>query len=83
MSFLRGQDAWRRHPIFSWGVLQALPGIREGAAAFALYCAYDMAAHRLASKPAAAAHHDGHGHAEVVHQGGLAGAPAAAAKAHH
>ena len=82
MSFLRGQDAWRRHPIFSWGVLQALPGIREGAAAFAVYCAYEAAAHRMSRKaPAASAPHGNH--AEVVHQGGLAGSPALAAKAHH
>jgi hypothetical protein len=82
MSFLRGQDAWRRHPIFSWGVLQALPGIREGAAAFALYCTYEAVAHRMTHKaPAAAAPHGDH--AEVVHQGGLAGGPAHAAKAHH
>ena len=31
---LRGQDAWRRHPIFKWTWLDALPGIREGTGAF-------------------------------------------------
>jgi len=41
--FLRGQDAWRRHPIFSWGWKEALPGIREGTAAFGLYCAVEWA----------------------------------------
>ena len=39
--FLRGQDAWRRHPIFSWGWKEALPGIREGTALFGLYCAFE------------------------------------------
>ncbi len=83
MSFLRGQDAWRRHPIFTWGFFQAVPGIREGTAAFALYCAYEAVAHRASqrSAPAPAAH----GPADVVQQAGLEGGHAGAAVAakHH
>ena len=73
MSFLRGQDAWRRHPIFSWGLVQALPGIREGSAAFLLYCAFDMAAARMSAKKDAAPH--GQGAVAVV--GSLEGGHAA------
>ena len=82
MSFLRGQDAWRRHPIFTWGVWQALPGIREGSAAFALYYAYDFAM----SRRAAAAHAPAHpapGAAEVVSQGSLEGSHGSSKAAHH
>ena len=79
MSFLRGQDAWRRHPIFTWGWKEALPGIREGSAAFALYLAWDFASSKMGKKPAA---HD------VVHQvggleGGASGGGGAGAKGHH
>jgi hypothetical protein len=77
MSFLRGQDAWRRHPIFTWGWKEALPGIREGSAAFALYLAWDFASSKMGKKPAA---HD------VVHQvGGLEGGASGSggAKGHH
>ena len=46
-SGLRGQDAWRAHPIFQWRVLDALPGLREGAVLFVLVvlgeAAYDKA----------------------------------------
>lgn len=35
----RGQDLWRKHPIFRWRVTDALPGLREGAGAFGLYLA--------------------------------------------
>lgn len=40
---LAGQDAWRKHPVFSWKWHEAMPGIREGTAAFALYCVVDWA----------------------------------------
>lgn len=26
----RGQDLWRKHPIFRWKIVDALPGLREG-----------------------------------------------------
>ncbi len=56
---LRGQDAWRRHPIFKWTWLDALPGIREGTGAFVLFVAADSAYSWLnAGKP-----HGAHGHA--------------------
>jgi NADH-ubiquinone oxidoreductase B12 subunit family len=37
----RGQDAWRKHPIFRWNFIQAFPGLREGAAAFGVYLILD------------------------------------------
>jgi hypothetical protein len=40
---LRGQDAWRRHPIFQWKVLDMFPGIREGVAAFGVYVVAEYA----------------------------------------
>ncbi len=74
---LGSQDAWRRHPVFKWTWLDAIPGIREGTALFALYCAFEYAtagkgdAHGHAAAHAApaahgdahAAPHDAHGHA--------------------
>ena len=82
MSFLRGQDAWRRHPVFSWGWKQALPGIREGTALFALWLAYDTFSHRKGGHGHDGAGHDaGHGaagHGEAGH-----GAGGAVAAAHH
>ena len=76
---LRGQDAWRRHPIFSWGWKEALPGIREGTGAFVLYLIYDAIAHRKAP----AAHHGGGEHGEAAHHAEGHGAAAAAPAAHH
>ena len=79
---LRGQDAWRRHPVFTWGWKQALPGIREGSALFGLYLVYDAIASRKAhggheahghGAAGAAGHHgdghgsDGHGAGEKAH----------------
>ena len=64
----RGADAWRRHPIFSWGWKEALPGIREGTAAFALYLVYDTISHR---KSGGHGHEGGHdaGHGDAAHGG--------------
>ena len=76
--FLRGQDAWRRHPIFQWGWKEALPGIREGTALFALYVAGEYALSKAGAGKGAAAHH-----AAVAHQDGLAGAPKQGGAAHH
>ena len=59
MSALRGQDAWRRHPIFKWGFTDALPGLREGAAAFGLYMAAEYAMKKFG--PAEEGHGHGHG----------------------
>jgi hypothetical protein len=43
----RGQDLWRRHPIFKWKVTDALPGLREGAAAFGVYVAAEWVYKKL------------------------------------
>jgi hypothetical protein len=59
---LRGQDLWRKHPIFKWGLTDALPGLREGAAAFGLYWAAEVAWKKL-NPPEAHGHGHGHGHA--------------------
>ena len=56
-----GADAWRRHPIFSWNVFDAVPGIREGSALFAAYCAFDYA---TANKND---HHSAGGHTQAAH----------------
>ncbi len=69
---LRGLDAWRRHPIFKWKIPDALPGLREGAAAFAVYCAAEWASEALAGDEHA--HEHAHGAAAAVHKD---------AKAHH
>jgi hypothetical protein len=72
---LRGQDAWRRHPIFRWTFTDAFPGLREGAALFALYVGYDkwLAPHEEEG-------HHGHGaHGAAAH--GSHGA--AAVQPHH
>ena len=71
---LRGQDAWRRHPIFRWKWTDAFPGLREGAALFATYVVVDYAWGKLAPKK------EGHGHGH-----GDAHAPAgdALATSHH
>jgi hypothetical protein len=72
---LRGQDAWRRHPIFRWKFTDAFPGMREGAALFALYVGYDKF---LAPKEEEG--HHGHGSAH----GGSHGAHGeAAVQPHH
>ena len=74
---LRAQDAWRRHPIFKWTLLDAIPGIREGTALFGLYCAYEWAT--AAREPhGAAAHANAHGGA--AHADAHGAAPKAA---HH
>lgn len=68
---LRGQDAWRRHPVFTWKFVDVFPGLREGAAAFGVYLAAEWAYGKM--YPAPAAHHAG------AHHGGAAGD----AKPHH
>ena len=75
---LRGQDAWRRHPIFRWGVADALPGLREGAAAFGLFVAAGWLYDKFGPAPEPAHGHGGHagGHA------GAHGEPAAAPPPH-
>jgi len=40
---LRGQDAWRSHPIFRNLWRQAFPGLRLGAAAFVIYTVAETA----------------------------------------
>lgn len=40
---LRGQDAWRRHPIFTWKAINIFPGIREGAVLFTAFTAVEWA----------------------------------------
>ena len=62
---LRGQDAWRRHPIFRWKLADMFPGLREGAALFATYVVVDYAWGKLG--PTKDAH--GHGHGDAAHAG--------------
>ena len=77
----RGADAWRKHPIFSWGWKEALPDIREGTAAFGLYLIYDKLSHR---KTGGGDHHGGeHGHGDDHHGGHGGGGAAAPGGAHH
>lgn len=79
---LRGQDVWRRHPIFRWTVWDALPGIREGAAAFAVFVVAEWTYKRLSGD----SHVHGHGHmSDGVEASGDQGHHAAstAAVAHH
>ncbi len=56
MAFLRGQDLWRRHPIFQWGWKDLLPGIREGAGLFVAYVAAEWTYNTFMAKPAAHRH---------------------------
>ena len=76
----RGADAWRKHPIFSWGWKEALPGIREGTAAFGLYLIYDKLSHR---KSGGGEHGGEHGHGNDHHGGHGGGGAAAPGGAHH
>ena len=82
VSNLRGQDAWRKHPIFQWTWVDALPGIREGTAAFVIYCL----AETLYEKAQQGSSHEAHGHAAHGHAAHAAeahsGSHAAAAKHH-
>lgn len=82
---LRGQDAWRRHPIFKWGIFDALPGLREGAAAFGLYLAGDWVYHAffapIGGEGHGHHHHDGGHHGPGAH--GLDAAAEAAAAGSH
>jgi len=64
---LRGQDLWRRHPIFKWGITDALPGLREGAAAFGVYVAAEYVWKKFNPD---AAHGHGHGAAHGAHGNG-------------
>lgn len=68
---LRGQDLWRRHPIFRWKWTDAFPGLREGAALFATYVVVDYTWGKLKPK-------DEHGHGDAHGHG-----PAAASAPHH
>jgi len=37
----RGQDLWRRAPIFKYGFTDVLPGFREAVGLFSIYLIYD------------------------------------------
>ena len=66
---LRGQDLWRRHPIFKWTFTDFLPGFREGAALFAAYVAADWTYGKM-NPDAAHGHHGAehnHGHHQEHH----------------
>jgi hypothetical protein len=82
----RGQDLWRRAPIFKWGFTDVLPGFREAAGLFTVYIAAEFAYDKMNGSGhhhGAAAHHgaaEGHGH-EASHASSGAGKPAAAG--HH
>lgn len=49
---LRGQDAWRKHPIFTWKFVHMFPGLREGAAAFGVFLAAEWVSKKLSNEPA-------------------------------
>ena len=55
----RGQDAWRRHPIFTWKFVNVFPGLREGAAAFGVYVAAEYVYKKM--NPESHGHHGSHG----------------------
>ncbi len=70
---LRGQDAWRRHPIFKWTWLDAMPGIREGAALFVAFWAAEKTYEYMGGGA-----HGGHGaHGAPDAHGAHPAAPAA------
>lgn len=59
---LRGQDAWRAHPILKWGAWDLIPGLRQGVGAFAVYVAAEFV-YSNAGAPKHGAHgaaHDSH-----------------------
>ena len=62
---LRGQDAWRRHPIFKWTWFDALPGIREGTGAFIALVVAEKTYAWL--NPPADDHHQHHDSAHAGH----------------
>ena len=62
---LRGQDAWRKHPVFTWKFIDVFPGLREGAAAFGVYVAAEYVYNKM--NPAPAHGHGGHGDAKAHH----------------
>ena len=81
---LRGQDGWRCAPIFRWGLTDALPGLREGAAAFGLFAALSWGARALGGGEAHA--HGGGAHGGADHGVAAAAAPEVAGaptSAHH
>jgi hypothetical protein len=79
----RGQDLWRRAPIFRYGFTDVLPGFREGAALFTVYAAAEWMYNKASSKKGGHGHgddhgaaHGAHGHAEPAAHGTAAAAPA-------
>jgi hypothetical protein len=80
---LRGQDAWRRHPIFKWGITDAIPGLREGAAAFGVFLAADYLYSRFGPAPEHHGHGHGNGHGAAAAAHGDAAPPAAGAGSSH
>lgn len=78
---LRGQDLWRRHPIFKWGIHDALPGLREGAAAFGVYMIAEFAWKKM--NPSTDGHGHGHGHGHAEHGASSHGSAAATAHGSH
>ena len=80
---LRGQDAWRRHPIFKWGITDAIPGLREGAAAFGVFLAADYLYSRFGPAPEHHGHGHGNGHGAAAAVHGDAAPPAAGAGSSH
>lgn len=75
MSFLRGQDAWRKHPVFTWKWADAFPGFKEGAIAFGIFSAAEFGLEKM---KASKGHGHGHGHGKEVEA-----AVNKAAKGHH
>jgi hypothetical protein len=65
---LQGQDKWRSHPTLRHSFWDLYPGVREGAALFAVYVAYDQVT------KAASHGHGGHGHGAAEHHGAAAAA---------
>lgn len=53
---LRGQDAWRKHPIFKWNMNDVLPGFREATVLFGFYVGTEWAIEKYRARGVAKAH---------------------------
>ena len=63
----RGQDAWRRHPVFKYKFADVFPGMREASVLFVAYLGVEWGIEKFAPHEAAAAkHHAPAGHAATA-----------------
>jgi hypothetical protein len=74
----RGQDLWRRAPIFKYGFTDVLPGFREAVGIFSVYLIYDFVANKDDH------HHGATGHSktDIQHAASQAGTATKAATHH-